>query len=75
MRSLRSAVVGASSSGSDGVAQLTRCMISNEQFLERVGDFAVGGDGNLENPDSKRNRKVFHKSLSFLWIAHVENCR
>ncbi len=50
-------------------------MISNEQILERVGDFAVGGDGNLENPDSKRNRKVFHKSLSFLWIAHVENCR
>ena len=33
------------------------------------------GDGNLENPDSKRNRKVFHKSLSDLWIAIVESCR
>jgi len=50
-------------------------MISNEQFFVRVGDIAICGDGNLENPDSKRNRKVFHKSLSFLWIALVENCR
>jgi hypothetical protein len=35
----------------------------------------VGGSGILENPDSKRNRKVFHKSLVLLWIAHVEYCR
>jgi hypothetical protein len=35
----------------------------------------LAGDGNLEKPDTKRNRKVFHKSLSFLWIAHVDKCR
>jgi len=40
-----------------------------------LGDFAIGGDGNLEKPDPKRNRKVFHKSLSLLWIADVEYCR
>jgi hypothetical protein len=49
--------------------------MSSEQFLRGAGVFAVGGDGNLENQDSKRNSEVFHKSLSFLWIAHVENCR
>ena len=43
-----------------------------------VGSFdgvAVCGDGNLENPNSKRNSKVFHKSLRLLWIAIVEICR
>jgi len=39
------------------------------------GDVAVGGDGNLEKPGVKRNRKVFHNSLVLLWIAIVDDCR
>jgi hypothetical protein len=35
----------------------------------------IEGSGNLENTDSKRNSKVFHNSLSLLWIADVESCR
>jgi hypothetical protein len=41
----------------------------------RTKRLAVGREGILEIPDSKRNRKVFHKSLSLLWIASVEYCR
>jgi hypothetical protein len=43
-----------------------------------IGDsqmsIAVDGSGILEKANTKRNRKVFHKSLSLLWIANVERC-
>jgi hypothetical protein len=41
---------------------------------ERQLSVAIGGSGILEKGYSKRNRKVFHKSLSLLWIADVEYC-
>jgi hypothetical protein len=47
----------------------------SETLIHRVRARSVGGDGNLENPISKRNSEVFHKSLSLLWIAIVEICR
>lgn len=49
--------------------------VRSEALSSRVSGGFHGGDGNLENPISKRNSEVFHKSLSGLWIAIVEICR
>ena len=49
--------------------------VREREKIASSGDIAVGGDGNLENPGAKRNRKVFHKSLVLLWIAIVDECR
>jgi hypothetical protein len=49
--------------------------VREKKKIAAIGDIAVGRDGNLENTDRKRNRKVFHKSLLLLWIAFVDECR
>jgi hypothetical protein len=49
--------------------------VREKEKIASIGDIAVGRDGNLENTDRKRNRKVFHKSLLLLWIAFVDECR
>ena len=48
--------------------RLTRCIgCRSTNRGAGTGDIrASGRDGNLENPDSKRNSEVFHKSLSLL---------
>jgi len=52
-----------------------RMSVQSETLRDHVSARSVGGEGNLENPISKRNSEVFHKSLSPLWIALVETCR
>jgi hypothetical protein len=60
-------------SGAAGEVHSGAC--ARKKKIASIGDIAVGRDGNLENTDRKRNRKVFHKSLLLLWIAFVDECR
>jgi hypothetical protein len=50
-------------------------MFADDRAVRDAKRIAAGRERILEIPDSKRNRKVFHKSLSLLWIGIVDWCR
>jgi len=49
---------------------------SGRAVQARGGDVVLTlRDENLDEPKSARNRKKSAKSLCFMWIAFVDNCR